>query len=66
MAIEIQITEEVQRDLDFLKDLGSNKTVPFLEEAFEYYLEHSGDAGEKLAGNYYVLKTITRLLHSLD
>lgn len=62
----IEISEDVERDLEYLKDLGSAKTVPFLEEAFEHYLELSGDAGDRLATNYYTLKTIIRLLRSLD
>lgn len=66
MAINIELTEGIERDLEFLKDLGSEKTVPFLEEAFEQYLQHSGDAGVKLAENYYVLNTIIRLLRTLD
>lgn len=66
MGIDLNITTEMERDLEFLKDIGSSRTVPFLEEAFEKYLEHSGDAGNKLATNYYVLNTIIRLLRTLD
>lgn len=66
MDIKINLTEEEKRDLEDLKDLGSEQIVPFLEEAFEYYLELTNDAGQKLADNYYVLRAIIRLLRALD
>ena len=66
MDIKINLTEEEKRDLEDLKDLGSEQIVPFLEEAFENYLELSEDAGPKLATNYYTLNAIIRLLRALD
>lgn len=52
MDIKINLTDEEKRDLEYLKDIGSGQIVPFLEEAFENYLELSEDAGPKLATNY--------------
>lgn len=66
MDIKINLTEEEKRDLEDLKDLGSEQIVPFLEEAFEDYLELTNDAGQKLANNYYVHRAIIRLLRALD
>lgn len=66
MDIKINLTDEEKRDLAYLKDIGSGQIVPFLEEAFENYLELSEDAGPKLATNYYTLNAIIRLLRALD